>query len=170
MRDALMSSCGRPQERPQPRSRVREVVGWFVLHTRVPEQSRSAKQRRSTCRAPNLDGSERRAGHNGFGRPLGPAWMRLVPLRHVLESPRRGSGGVAGLLRTEVQLCAYIRGSFRRVLQAPECTVPIWTPVTRSWDRRSRRENSSHYLTLGPQPGGRRNDNLKCPSREGRRR
>jgi hypothetical protein len=73
----------------------------------VPEQSKSAKPRRPTCRAPDLDGSEL-CQWTQWNRPApGPAWSRLSPPLLRLETLRRGlerDGGVAPAL--SVQVCA----------------------------------------------------------------
>jgi hypothetical protein len=53
---------------------VASVAGLLEKREAVAqEQSRSAQPRRSTCRTPDLDGSDRSSGHNGVGRPDGLA-------------------------------------------------------------------------------------------------
>jgi hypothetical protein len=65
-------------------------------HRCEKERSRPAQPRRPTCRAPRLDGSARFCGQNGWGRPTGPAWMRLISSPERLQSRRSEPGGRSG--------------------------------------------------------------------------
>ena len=51
----------------------------MAVDPRAPGQSRSAESRCSTCRAPDLDGSDRCVGHNRISRPVGAGLEAPLP-------------------------------------------------------------------------------------------
>ena len=83
---------------PQVRaSRSRRPVS---LDPWVPEQSRSAKPRRSTCRAPDLDGSELCQWTQWNWPAPGPAWKRLSPPLSIWRASGKVQNETAESLRT----------------------------------------------------------------------
>jgi hypothetical protein len=100
-------------------SQVSAVWTWRLARRRRDRQSGQGRRSQGARRVERrtLTARSYADGHNGIGRPSGPAWKRLFPLLALLQSRRKSPGPTNGPLRTaSASVCIHLWTVGREVL------------------------------------------------------